>query len=95
MALSVTLCGVNLQVYTSLDHDGFPLYLLTPVDELDEDGIHWGHGSQSDFDIGQLTLLTVYHFTTEKTLKIVADFTLSVCLKYKSIFVKVGRPEYK
>ena len=27
-----------------LDEDGYPLYLLTPVDELDEDGNHWGHG---------------------------------------------------
>ena len=27
-----------------LDHDGYPLYLLTPVDELPGDGCHWGHG---------------------------------------------------
>ena len=27
-----------------LDHDGYPLYLLTPVDELSDDGCHWGHG---------------------------------------------------
>ena len=26
-----------------LDGDGFPLYLLTPVDELSVDGCHWGH----------------------------------------------------
>ena len=26
------------------DHDGYPLYLLTPVDELPGDGCHWGHG---------------------------------------------------
>ena len=27
-----------------LDHNGYPLYLLTPVDELPGDGCHWGHG---------------------------------------------------
>ena len=27
-----------------LDKDGYPLYLLTPVDELSDDGTHWGHG---------------------------------------------------
>ena len=27
-----------------LDSNGFPLYLLTPVDELSVDGCHWGHG---------------------------------------------------
>ena len=27
-----------------LDNDGYPLYLLTPVDELPGDGCHWGHG---------------------------------------------------
>ena len=27
-----------------LDHGGYPLYLLTPVDELPGDGCHWGHG---------------------------------------------------
>ena len=27
-----------------LGHDGYPLYLLTPVDELSDDGCHWGHG---------------------------------------------------
>ena len=27
-----------------LDHEGYPLYLLTPVDELSDNGCHWGHG---------------------------------------------------
>ena len=27
-----------------LDNDGYPVYLLTPVDELAGDGCHWGHG---------------------------------------------------
>ena len=27
-----------------LDENGYPLYLLTPVDELPGDGSHWGHG---------------------------------------------------
>ena len=27
-----------------LDNEGYPLYLLTPVDELPGDGCHWGHG---------------------------------------------------
>ena len=27
-----------------LDPHGYPLYLLTPVDELSDDGCHWGHG---------------------------------------------------
>ena len=26
-----------------LDHEGYPLYLLTPVDELSDNGCHWGH----------------------------------------------------
>ena len=27
-----------------LDHEGYPLYLLTPVDELSDNGCHLGHG---------------------------------------------------
>ncbi|XP_065188706.1 uncharacterized protein LOC135819423 [Sycon ciliatum] len=43
-----------------LDKDGFPLYLLTPVDELYSDGCHWGRG----WTLMQPVKRTAMHFVT-------------------------------